>query len=128
MRDTSIIKIKQKLSMIHLMIFVVISSSFLTRIVQAAPVGSFSENDVMDEDPQTTTNAFIDDVIDMLRDLWGAQMDPLRIPRQKLSFEKSFIGFTIYGMFCVIFFLSLPLPLPCCKFNQVLAHAFTKRS
>ena len=50
-----------------------------------------------EEDPQATANAFIDDVIDMFRDAWSAQLDPLRIPRQKVSFSKSFLGIPVHG-------------------------------
>ena len=55
---------------------------------------TYSEDDV-----QSATNFFVDDVINMFRDSWGRKLDPLKIPNQRFSFERTFISMKIRGKY-----------------------------
>ena len=50
-----------------------------------------------EDDIQSATNFFVDDVIAMFRDSWAKKLDPLRIPNQRFSFETTFLSMKIRG-------------------------------
>lgn len=90
-------------SLRHFTILLLAIYCILCKITSSAPAGGDNNNegiidpDFLEEDSQKSNNSFIDDIIEMFRDSWAEQMDPLKVPKSRFSFQKSFIGIKLYG-------------------------------
>lgn len=69
----------------------------MTSNTLSAPLFDNDGQETTPEELQSTTNLFIDDVIDAFRESLGDKIDPLLVPRQSVSFDKDLIAFSIKG-------------------------------
>jgi len=67
--------------------------------VKSVPINfePYNSGEAKSEDKRIATNEFVEDIIGAFRQKIGDRLDPLRVPFQRVSFERKLIGIRLHG-------------------------------